>query len=721
MIQFPGPTKEGPGTHAAQEPSETPNLPAVIEPTSVEFAPIPAGFERPRPTKRLQRPSWLGIHAEHRAAAVDAVRRGASAAFGRLMFEICKGIPTRLWLLIRWFFLGIPGWLALIIWVFAVKERDDVAAPATPQRGKRGGRAVSAGRNADRLSWWRGGVVVVPHLLLFFAIRHYFDDRLQWLAFAPAVIATIVYGAVHDTKPAPAMAAPRKRTDITIESVNAALRAVGILDKPTAQRPDPEGITLSRLPRWVGGGLEVVFDLPASVKFEAVDVVKQRGRLAASFATPLPQLQVEQGAHPGQVVVWQAPHDPFTAKPKEHPLLDEQSWSVFDPVPFGTDARTRPTAVPLVGTHFLVGALPNAGKTMAARILSAGVILDPYAELHLFDGKQGKDWSAAEPFAITYQAGAIRDQAEHLRDLLKTFIADGDARFAAMRGMSDEECPENKLTSAMAANGMPFRWLVIDEGHRHIADEKHGDEILQLLIDYVKGYRAVGFGLLFCTQDADSALAEKFTSLRRVIGSRFALRVMDWQASNMILGDQMNTRGFNAAEILTSQQGTGILRGDADADGQTDAVARLVRTYYMNNAQWSALCDVGRQLRGGSPLALPAAKAEPVYATPADLFALLAERALDVLGSVGASNAHEMGMRLPIKTEDKKVGRRRVYELRRVEVTLGLALGCLTADTEVPPDGGGVAPESGARQLGGSRRDSSEAPQKSPTTTGTEN
>lgn len=654
---------------------------------------VPAGFERPLPSKRLERPAWLGIRATHRRAAADTVMRHTKAAGGRILFETFKGLPWRGWLVLRRFVLGMRGWVGLFAWVFAVAERNDVAMAATASKQARG-RGVSSGRNADRLSWWRGGVIVIPHMVGFFAIRHYLDpDWLQWFVFAPAVVATVVYGAMHDTKPAPTLAAPRRRTDITVETLNAALRAVGILDKPTAQRQHPDGVSIARMPRPVGGGWEVVFDLPASIKFEAADVVKARGRLASSFATPLPQLQVEQGAHPGQVVIWQAPHDPFAAKPKLHPLLDDESWSVFEPIPFGYDSRSRPVNVPIFGTHFLVGAVPNAGKTMTCRVLSAGAVLDPHADIYVFDGKMGKDWAAVEPIATVYEAGPIREQARRLFELLQTFLDDGDDRFAAMKAMTDEECPNNELTPAMAAKGMHFRWLVVDEGHRHIGDEKYGDQITRLLVDYVKGYRAVGFGLLFCTQDADATLADRFTTLRRVTGSRFALRVMDWQASNMLLGDQMNTRGFNAADILPTQKGTGILRGDADADGQADAVARTVRTYFMDNADWAALCEVGRQLRGGALQALPGGGvSEPVYATPTELFPLLADRAPDVLGAAGVTDVHSMGMKLPITKHHKKVNRRGVYDLRRVELALGLEPGSLDGPTDPPPADDGDDP-----------------------------
>jgi len=42
---------------------------------------------------------------------------------------------------------------------------------------------------------------------------------------------------------------------------------------------------------------------------------------------------------------------------------------------------------------------------------------------------------------------------------------------------------------------------------------------------------------------------------------------MDWQDSNIVLGEQMNTRGCDSSRLLAAHQGVGILR----PDGQTQA------------------------------------------------------------------------------------------------------------------------------------------------------
>jgi S-DNA-T family DNA segregation ATPase FtsK/SpoIIIE len=72
---------------------------------------------------------------------------------------------------------------------------------------------------------------------------------------------------------------------------------------------------------------------------------------------------------------------------------------------------------------------------------------------------------------------------------------------------------------------------------------------------------------------------------------------MDWRDSNIVLGEQMNTRGYDASTLLPSHKGVGILRPDGETDAGADVLAMTVRTYYMPNPQWREVCARGRALR----------------------------------------------------------------------------------------------------------------------------
>jgi S-DNA-T family DNA segregation ATPase FtsK/SpoIIIE len=72
---------------------------------------------------------------------------------------------------------------------------------------------------------------------------------------------------------------------------------------------------------------------------------------------------------------------------------------------------------------------------------------------------------------------------------------------------------------------------------------------------------------------------------------------MDWRDSNIVLGEQMNTRGYDSSRLLASHKGVGILRPDGDTQAGADVLALTVRTYYMPNEDWQEICRRGRALR----------------------------------------------------------------------------------------------------------------------------
>jgi S-DNA-T family DNA segregation ATPase FtsK/SpoIIIE len=73
-----------------------------------------------------------------------------------------------------------------------------------------------------------------------------------------------------------------------------------------------------------------------------------------------------------------------------------------------------------------------------------------------------------------------------------------------------------------------------------------GQYIGELLTWLAKKGPAAGIVLVLATQRPDTKTIP--SPLRAVLGSRFALRVMDWRDSNIILGEQMNTRGWDSSD-----------------------------------------------------------------------------------------------------------------------------------------------------------------------------
>jgi DNA segregation ATPase FtsK/SpoIIIE, S-DNA-T family len=360
----------------------------------------------------------------------------------------------------------------------------------------------------------------------------------------------------------------------------------------------------------VGDGWAITVDLPATRK--AADVIKHRDALASALAVDEVQLIVERvrgkGGHAGRVFLWVADEDPYAGPPLRTPLLDVQWWDAWRPVPFGRDARQRRIDLPLVWTSLLVGAIPRQGKTFATRLAAAGLVLDPFTRLYVFDGKGGKDWDAAEQVAYRFVCGDELTQVEAVRDYLIELVAEVQSRFARMATLDDEICPESKITPAISRDlnlGMPITAVIIDEvqvflenlTRQQVGGKKTtlGEYIADLLTYLARKGPAAGLVVVLATQRPDSNTIP--SRLRAVLGSRFALRVMDWRDSNIVLGEQMNTRGYDASTLLPSHKGVGILRPDGETDAGTDMLALTVRTYYMPNQDWREICARGRALR----------------------------------------------------------------------------------------------------------------------------
>ncbi len=360
----------------------------------------------------------------------------------------------------------------------------------------------------------------------------------------------------------------------------------------------------------VGDGWAVTVDLPATRK--AVDVIKNRDALASALAVDEVQLIVERvrgrGGHAGRVFFWVADEDPYAGPPVRTPLVEVERWDAWRAVPFGRDARGRRVDLPLVWTSLLVGAIPRQGKTFAARLAASGLVLDPHTRLYVFDGKGGKDWDAAEQLAYRYVCGDELAQVYAVRDHLVELVAEVQARYVRMATLDDVVCPESKITPAISRNvalGMPITAVIIDEVQvfleNPVREEVGGKKttlgayVADLLTYLVRKGPAAGVVVILATQRPDSNTIP--SRLRAVLGSRFALRVMDWRDSNIVLGEQMNTRGYDASTLLPSHKGVGILRPDGETDAGADLVAMTVRTYYMPNTDWRVICERGRALR----------------------------------------------------------------------------------------------------------------------------
>ncbi|HEX4701057.1 MAG TPA: cell division protein FtsK, partial [Pseudonocardiaceae bacterium] len=438
--------------------------------------------------------------------------------------------------------------------------------------------------------WKVTGAVVVGLTVTLSTLSIVYGSVVWWAALGVSSVVLAVTGRRKDGAPGrkAVLAGPRTLTwTMDPQVLVDAFRDAKLIGKDEALR------LVERAQRQ-GEGWAITVDLPATRK--ATDVIKHREALASALAVDEVQLIAERvpglGGHAGRVALWVADRDPYAGSPLPWPLVTAERWDAWRPVPFGRDARNRPIVLPLVWTSLLVGAIPRQGKTFATRLPAAGLILDPHARPYIFDGKGGKDWDAARQVAHRFVCGDELKHAEAVRDYLIELVAEVQSRFARMATMDDETCPESKITPALSQNpsmGMPITPVILDEVQVFLENPTRqlvggtkttlGAHIADLLTYLAKKGPAAGIVVILATQRPDSTTIP--SRLRAVLGSRFALRVMDWRDSNIILGEQMNTRGYDSSTLLPGHKGVGILRPDGDTDAGADQLALTVRTYYM--------------------------------------------------------------------------------------------------------------------------------------------
>jgi S-DNA-T family DNA segregation ATPase FtsK/SpoIIIE len=348
-----------------------------------------------------------------------------------------------------------------------------------------------------------------------------------------------------------------------------------------------------------GPGVRAVIELPAGKT--ATDALARREQIAAGldideFRVFLERVRGTAGSA-RRVVAWIADRDPYEARSPVTPLLGKPSWDFWSPFPYGIDARGRTVSISLVWSSLLIGSIPRMGKTNAARIPAAAAALDPHTRLIIADGKGGKDFEPLAQCAHFYASG-IRDVVvEAIVGVLRETVEDMNARFERMATMPDDVCPEGKVTPQMTrrpAYGMPLTVILVDEVQRYLDHPEHGRTILGLLTDLAKAGPGAGFILIAATQRPDTKTMPE--DLRGQIGTRFALRTMNWQASETILGAGTYIAGLDSSKFLRTHLGVGILLGSDDQQ-VTDGEAVTVRTHLLGIAELRKIAERGRQLR----------------------------------------------------------------------------------------------------------------------------
>jgi DNA segregation ATPase FtsK/SpoIIIE, S-DNA-T family len=343
-------------------------------------------------------------------------------------------------------------------------------------------------------------------------------------------------------------------------------------------------------------GQEAVIDLPTGKTFEQAS--KKRAEIASGLSVA--RVQVFLSSDPEserRVKIYVHDHDPYAKPPQVTPLAGKTKVDFWQPFPIGVDARGQTVEFTLVWTSLLIGSVPRQGKTNAARLPVAAAALDPTVRLIVFNGKGDRSWKPFERIAHRYGSGVRDLVVAHLAAVLRECVADMDMRFERMSALPDHKCPDDKVTPELTADrklDMPLTVIAIDEVHRYLEHEQFGGDILKSLTELAKVGPSAGYMLVVATQKPDAKVMED--SLRGQFGTRSALKVMSYQASDTILGAGSYSAGLDASQFKKEHKGVAILLG-ADDNELSERGGQIVRYHLANGQVMSEICDRAYQLR----------------------------------------------------------------------------------------------------------------------------
>jgi DNA segregation ATPase FtsK/SpoIIIE, S-DNA-T family len=377
--------------------------------------------------------------------------------------------------------------------------------------------------------------------------------------------------------------------ELSPDMLTDALRAAGLVKADAT----PQLVTP---PLRDGNGWAVTLDLPRGGGKTAADVIAKRDTVAAELGVDeiqviMSRVRAVAGGHAGRLTVWVADDDPYLGAPNPSPLSKAEQFSVWEPIPFGQDARGRRILLYLMWQSMFFGGLPRRGKTFAQRLPSAAGVLDAYVRHYVADGKGGADWRPMRGVAHRLVIGAEDEAIQRFLAMLDELITEMGRRFTVLGTLPTSVCPEGKLTPEISRRyDMPVIFITIDELQEYLSAMPGPlkEETVEKLARLARRAPAAGFILNAASQrpDADSVPAK----LREIITYRYCTQVVDRTSSDMVLGKGKAAQGADASILSEDHKGVGVL---VTGPGSFE----IVRCDYMDLPTFATVCAHGRALR----------------------------------------------------------------------------------------------------------------------------
>jgi S-DNA-T family DNA segregation ATPase FtsK/SpoIIIE len=336
----------------------------------------------------------------------------------------------------------------------------------------------------------------------------------------------------------------------------------------------------------------------------ATDVIDKRDRLAAGLRLPMDQVWPEQvkGEHPGRLNVYVADRPVSAMRQPRWPLLTEGTTDYFKTFSYGFDVRMRPVTWALNERNSLFGGIPGSGKSLAARDVLLGAVLDPIVIPVISELKGSGDFDMFEPLCPPglYVSGADEGSIHATLAMVQWLYKQCEERppliaAYARQGLNDVK----KLNRAMAEKDERLRPIValFDEIQEAITDQTVGKQIAAMLTSIVKRGRALGIHLILATQRLDKASLPK--GITSNVSNRAALAVPAQTETDMILGTSAYKTGARPTAFVPGEDSGWMVRVGFGPGFQT------VRAAYIDDNAATAVCRRALQLRSGEPAGTP--------------------------------------------------------------------------------------------------------------------
>ncbi len=410
-----------------------------------------------------------------------------------------------------------------------------------------------------------------------------------WWVATGAGLGALWLGRPRDTPVLPPGPVLPVQLELSADMLTDALRAAGLVKADAT----PQLVTP---PLRDGNGWAVTLDLPRGGGKTAADVIAKRDTVAAELGVDeiqviMSRVRAAAGGHAGRLSVWVADDDPYLGQPNPSPLTSVEQFSVWEPIPFGQDARGRRILLYLMWQSMFFGGLPRRGKTFAQRLPSAAGVLDAWVRHYVADGKGGADWRPMRDVAHRLVIGAEDEAIARFLAMLDELITEMGRRFAVLGTLPTSVCPESKLTPEISRRyGMPVIFITIDELQEYLSAMAGPlkEETVEKLARLARRAPAAGFILNAASQrpDADSVPAK----LREIITYRYCTQVVDRTSSDMVLGKGKAAQGADASILSEDHKGVGVL---VTGPGSFE----IVRCDYMDLPTFAQVCTHGRALR----------------------------------------------------------------------------------------------------------------------------